>query len=835
MTCRFVSLPLLLLATPALAQEAPATQPATATEDQDTSPASPNEIVVVAERLRGQVDAPQSPVATMDEAEIQAMGVSSIGDLLGRISPQTGSGRGRGGGGMPVMLLNGQRISNFREVRNIPPEAIRKVEVLPEEVALKFGYSPDTRVVNIILKDKFQSKSLDGNWSVPTLGGFTNWSLEASLTKIAGPSRLSLTATTDDTSPLFEAERKLIPTTVPTVSGDPDPAQFRTLIGDSRNFGLNGAWARGLGKNGMGGSLSLSAGISRADSHSWQGLDTVRLSYGGDLVLRTLPGPLERVSHVTTLEGGAGYSTSLGDWQFSATVDATHGETRSLTDRRADTTALVAAAAAGTLPIRGTLPALAPAGATQASSISNRVENLVTLIGRPVRLPAGSVSATVKAGYTWVGYDSSDQASLTGPVSLKRGRVLGGINLGVPLTSRRENFLGGVGDITLNLSADVSQLSDFGTLTGWTTGLTWGLTSKLGLQASYIVNQSAPTISDLGSPIATTYNVPVYDFTRGETALVTLTSGGNPALLRETQRDLKLGVNWQLPVLSNSSLVAEYFRNRSSNVTAAFPLLTPDIEAAFPGRVTRDASGQLVAIDQRSVTFFRQEASRLRWGINLSDGFGKAAPAGGMMGAMFGGRGPGGGPRPAGGPPPGGGAGPRGGGRGGMMGMMGGGGQPGRWTLGLYHTVQFESRVLIAPGGPLLDLLNGDTLTTGGTPRHTLEFNGGVFYKGIGSFFNGTWKAPTTVAASGLPGTSDLRFGSVTAVNLFLFMDFSARPKLIENVPFLKGARMSLRIENLFNSRQKVTDGTGTVPLSYQADYLDPRGRVIGLQFRKTF
>ena len=134
-----------------------------------------------------------------------------------------------------------------------------------------------------------------------------------------------------------------------------------------------------------------------------------------------------------------------------------------------------------------------------------------------------------------------------------------------------------------------------------------------------------------------------------------------------------------------------------------------------------------------------------------------------------------------------------------------------------------------------LDLLEGDAISGGGTPRHSIEFNGGVFYKGIGSFFNGTWKAPTTLAASGLPGTSDLRFGSTTAINLVLFMDFGQRPKLIEKVGFLKGARMSLRFENLLNSRQKVTDGSGAVPLSYQPDYLDPRGRVITLQFRKMF
>src|SRR5690606_23026046 len=64
--------------------------------------------------------------------------------------------------------------------------------------------------------------------------------------------------------------------------------------------------------------------------------------------------------------------------------------------------------------------------------------------------------------------------------------------------------------------------------------------------------------------------------------------------------------------------------------------------------------------------------------------------------------GPGGGPRGPGG-------GPRGPGGGGFVGP-GGGGSPdgrGRWFFNLNYSYQFENEVLVAPGGPLLDLLDG--------------------------------------------------------------------------------------------------------------------------------
>ena len=856
---KIVTIPLALWAAPAIAQTnsaapapavelEPAASPAAGADEAaqtvlvvadsaDQEGKLKSDIVVTAPTLRGQVDTVEAPIAVFDEADIQSTGATSVGELLARISPQTGSGRGRGGGGggggMPVVLVNGQRVTNFRELRNFPPEAIRRVEILPESVALKFGFPPDTRVVNLILKPKFRSRSVELSYGLPTLGGFNTWGLESSLTRIDGPARLSLTASTDDTSPLFEAERGVIQkaAALPTVSTDPNSAQNRSLIGDSRNFGLNAAWTRGIGKDGMGGSLSLSGAANRADSHSYQGLDAVVLTApGGASVLRSLPGALERVSHVTTLQAGAGYNTFVGTWQLNTTIDGSHVETRSQFDRRANTASLVSAAAAGTLPITGPLPLLPGAGFDNTASTVNSVTSLATLIGRPLRLPAGSVSATLKAGYASSGIDSSDSRT-TGAASLRRGDLVLGTNLSLPITSRRDRFGGAIGDLTLNLSAGWDSLSDFGSLYDWSAGLTWAPTARLSLGASYIVNQAAPSLGQLGNPSTISFNIPVYDFSRGETALVAITSGGNRLLRKEQQRDLKLTANWQLPFISNSNVIAEYFRNRSDNVSANFPLLTPAIEAAFPGRATRDASGRLVSIDQRPVTFTRQDGSRLRWGFNTSGGFGAAADGGGAGGPIPGaGRGGGGG-RPPGGAPGGG----RGGG--GMMGaLMGGaGGQPGRWSLGLFDTVQFQNRVLVAPGGPVLDLLGGDALSGGGTPRHTIEFNGGVFYKGLGTFLQGSWNSPTTLRASGLPGTSDLRFGSVTQIKMFVFFDLSQRPKLIKQVPFLKGARLSLRIENLLGSRQRVTDASGAVPLSYQADYLDPRGRVIRIELRKSF
>ncbi len=213
---------------------------------------------------------------------------------------------------------------------------------------------------------------------------------------------------------------------------------------------------------------------------------------GGATALRALPDPLEQANRSISAVGGAGLTTNFGRWLFAATLDYTHAESVTLIDRRADTAALVAAALAGTLPITGPLPNLQDAGFDRAENNSERIESLLTLSGEPFRMPAGAAALTVKGGTTWIDFASEDSRSGTGPVSLSRFRVQGGVNLALPLTSRREQFGGGLGDLTLNLSANLSHVSDFGAINDWSAGLTWAPTDKLNLQASYIANQEAP-------------------------------------------------------------------------------------------------------------------------------------------------------------------------------------------------------------------------------------------------------------------------------------------------------------------------------------------------------
>lgn len=987
-----VSLIALVTATPALAQEvgmatsaqadpAPSAQP----EDQPITDNEVDAIVVTAERIRGQVQTASAPVLELDQEQVRAYGASSIADLVAQLAPAVGSGRGRGG--RPVFLVNGQRITNFREIGRYPPEAINKVEVLPEEVALKFGFPADQRVINFILKDNFKSREVEVEYGMPTRGGYGAGEAEVSQLAISGQNRLNVSAEYNKSTLLTEADRGIVQTgAVPTVATGPDPAAFRSLVSPSENLEFNMTSTSGLGEGGTDGQLTLNGEWVHSLTNTFAGLDLQTLPNGDIRVIDT--DPIERRTNTDTLSVGAGYNRNIGDYRFQATFDGGLTDTESTIDQRRF--------APG--------PVIADLARTKAWTAGLKT----TLTGNPILLPAGEVGTTLNAAYDWGRIESFDTRSLAGNNTLTRGNLSASASASIPIASRRDDVLAVLGDITVNVAGGFENLSDFGTLGNYTAGLVWNPVDPLTLQASYIVREAAPGLSQLGGPTIVSFNVPVFDFRTGRSVLVTQTSGGNPALRAETQRDVKLSASYDLDLLDRANILVEYYNNRSNDVTSSFPFLTPAIEAAFPTRVTRDANGQLTAIDVRPITFSATRSERLRYGINLFGRLGKAQPQAedsgerGRMSAMVGramqqqppsatppANGGQGAPAPAGtqqmpvtrgpgrmggfdpqqladlrakfcatpegqvpdlsGIPPqmlerlkgedgqidtarvavmrsrfcsadaerrfdpaqfaamrqslcadvtkepdpeaipeeirerlkspdgsiapdrlkefrdricalpsdGGRAGARGdreaqsgeqgdaspapaargGGGGGRGGFGGGGDGRGRWNLSLYHTVNLASTVEIAPGGPVLNLLDGDaTGSGGGLSRHLVELEGGAFYRGLGLRLAGNYRSATDVRGTGLPGSSDLRFGSLTTFDLRAFVALDEQRWLVgENPGFFQQARLSLRVNNLFDTRQRVTDGNGVVPLRYQPFLIDPVGRFVELEFRKLF
>jgi hypothetical protein len=64
-------------------------------------------------------------------------------------------------------------------------------------------------------------------------------------------------------------------------------------------------------------------------------------------------------------------------------------------------------------------------------------------------------------------------------------------------------------------------------------------------------------------------------------------------------------------------------------------------------------------------------------------------------------------------------------------------------------------------------------------------------------------------------------------VNLRLFAELGQQRALVSQYPWLRGTRVSLIVDNLFDSRLDVTNAAGETPIGYQPAYLDPLGRSV--------
>ena len=866
----------------------------------------PNEVegLTIQADPRGKVEGNIEPELELNEAEIQSFGAASIGELLTMLTPQTTSTRGRDSSSGPVLLVNGRRISGFQEIQGVPPEAIERFQILPEEVALSYGYKADQRVVNIILKKNYNALMAQAAATVATEGAqLAHTGAGGNRVHINGDRRWNLDLQLQHDPYLMEQDRHIVraPNGQPfdltgnvsgvggaeidpalsalaggvvTYAGAPISAQAgkasladyaananvyntgdltrdRSLVSRSDKATLRGAYSRDLNKQTQ---LTISGNLEDTRSRALLGLPGVIFTLPASSPFspfsnavtgyRYIDAPDAMARDIDTLRTqlSAAANGRIRDWRWNLTGDFDRTKTDTTTGRGLDAAAFQAAVAAGDPAVNpfGAIPSSLYKAAARdtAHSVSTSASAELVLNGNLFQLPAGPLQTTLKVGANSKGLDSKTVRSgvtTTRDITRTTESFQGSFNL--PLTSTRQDFLAKAGDLSANVNVGYDDLSDLGGLTTLGGGLNWSPIKKISVIASYTDEEGAPSTNQINDPLVVTPNVSVFDFTTGQTVLISRTDGGNAALRNDNRQVQKLGVNYKPIDKIELTFNATYTRSEIKNMIAAFPAITPDLEAAFPERFVRDSTGRLLSIDARPVNFASAESENIRWGFNLFKAIGK--PTAGAMGpgaGRFGGGPPGGGGGARfGGPPGGGPGGPGGGGPGGgpPMGMM----RPGQglFQLSVYHTWRLTDELTIRKGLPVLDQLDGAAISSRtGQARHEVQVQGGYFKDGLGMRFNGSWKASTWVDG-GSTGGQTLYFSDLATVGVNLFANFSApaRKKAVDRFPILKGAQVSLNFENLLDAKQTVRDQNGVTPQAYQKDYLDPLGRTVRISFRK--
>ena len=810
------------------AQPGTSANTATASPDaaEDDSDDSGDDIVVTGRRPRGTVVGDIPPENTLDAADIRATGATSINDLLDVLAPQIGSVRGRGGE-QPIFLLNGQRISSFREIRDIPTEAIVRVEILPEEVSLKYGYDADQKVVNIVLRQRFRSTTVQAGAGFATEGGYGNDLADVTRFLVQKNGRTTINLHAEGNGMLTEAERNVsLNESGSSGSSDQDLAD-RTLVATKRDLRAGTTFNRQMFGNV---SATLNTEVEHTDGLSFIGLNPNLLN------------PLARDTSNNTAHVGVtlnGQTKSQWRWTITSNGDLANSLTK--TDQSD--------------------PDYPRERATETTESGDLTGNLN---GNLLKLPGGYATTTLTVGGTTEHLSSrASRRDVVTNSDLSRTTGLGKINLDIPISRRGYDF-SALGNLTINGNAEVQQLSDMGTLTSVGAGVNLTPIDRLNLLASWTREQGAPTINQLGDPEIETPGSRVFDFATGQTVLVNAITGGNPNLRPDRRNVIKLSGNWQPWSSTDLKFRVDYVHQ-----TIAHPIsdltVTPGLEAAFPDRFVReDAAGQpcdaatpscqLVSVDFRPLNFDSSTRDQLRIGFDFTHplkshqpsaaiiqqmreqfGFGPrgTAPIPGAAGAIGG---PGGSSPSSNGTSSGAANGrPSGsfGGRGGRGGGLFGGGNRGRIMFDLTDTITFVDKVLVAPGGPVLNYLHGDaTGSTGGTPRHDVQAQLSYFNNGVGARAVANWRSPTEV--NSLDG-NNLHFSSYGTFDLRLFANPGDIPEVVVNHPWLRGTQVQLNVTNIFDAKPLVRNAAGVVPDNYQPDLLDPLGRTVMITFRKLF
>ena len=761
-------------AVPAIAASQQTAQPSAATAQQA---ADDEDIVVAGKAPRGSVIGDIPPLNVLTSRDVKATGAATFDELLDSIAPDIGAARGSGAA-RPLVLLNGRRVSSYRELRDIPIEAVSRVDILPEEVALKYGYPPDQKVVNVVLQNRFVESVAQAAVNKAAHKGYAGGGADLTRISLTPQQRttLNLHAGTDDI--LRGAQRSLLEQQYESEG----TGATGLLLPPELGVRGTGTWYRALPHD-VDATLNIQA--AHSNGHLLSGLS------------EQLPAELRRHTVDDSLYVGSTLSGDDGQWHWNL---AANGDA----DRNKTTTTDLG-------------QQFAP-GNAQSRHLSGDLD--ATLNGPLFKTPGGNADVTIRSAASGEYLDIDQERFATPPAgSTARGVATAAASVDIPISHRHQQF-SALGNLTVNGNAEFNQLTDFGTLTRIGAGANWAPFTTFSLVGSWDHDQRAPSVRQLGDPFVETPGTRMFDFTDGQVNRVVVVTGGNPALRTDVRDTLDVSAEWQPFGSGNFRLRGDY-----AHVTIERPIsnitVFPDLEQVFPNRFVRDSSGNLVSVDLRPVNFSSAHRDTLLVGFDFTralrshsvtnseveQAVSRARAAGIAV------------PESANALP-----------------NAASGALPStncRLTFSLTDTITLVDRALIEPGLPQLDYLHGAPIgQTGGQPRHQIQAQAGWSNNGFGARIGANWRSGTRVDA--LTGDT-LDFSPVATFDLRLFANVGQYLPIVSRHPWLRGASMRFEVGNIFNRLPRVHDSAGAVPLGYEPSMLDPLGRTLMLSFRKQF
>lgn len=407
------------------------------------------------------------------------------------------------------------------------------------------------------------------------------------MTRIRGNDRLNVALAAQTHASITEAERGIVPQN-DSAGGDP---AYRTLQPNRQIYSANTVYATTLGSK-----VSTSANLSatRSISRSLNGL-AAPVAGDGEVI-----DPLDQRAKSTAIHLGTTLNADLPkSWRLSLTGTYDH-------------------ASASTDSERFLEPQTGGPAIDQARSNTDAAAGSMLLNGKVLKLPAGDLRTSIQVGASTSSYTSETVGVRAVPErTLSRSTGNARLSIDLPVT-KRNGWGSAIGSLTANVNASASRVSGFDTLTTFGFGFNWSPVSAVSVIAAINEDRRAPTVQQLNNPVLTTVNATVFDYATGQSVLVSRTAGGNPLLVADDRRTFKLGATVKPFRKPDITLSANYSDSRTRNAILSLSGVSPEIEAAFPGRIMRDENGRLEAFSAQPVNAASQERSNLRWGFSLT-------------------------------------------------------------------------------------------------------------------------------------------------------------------------------------------------------------------------
>lgn len=504
-----------------------------------------------------------APEIELDGAQIDAFGAYDIGEALNRIGESLGFDQ------QPVLIINGRRVVNPGDFLGFPPDALQRVEILPQDATPTYGGAPTQRVVNLVLQPRFTGADGRLGGGMPTAGGRTSLSLDARTSSIENTNISQYGVQLSRDTALYGAER-------PDYSRDHPDRTGVTLRPAAGTVAGNFALRRDIGD--WAGSISVEA-----------------RTRGDDSAVRLADRVVENRRQEDSLSVLGGLSGEAAGWSVRLGVNGQGG--------------------------RGRQQGLADTRSRNISAGANFAADRTV-----VDLPAGAMTANLSARYGRFTSTADSQA-------VRTSRSVDTSDLGATLTiplSRLSADKGAVpllGDSSATLGA---TLRESGGASGNTlnAGLFWAPIRTLKFNAQWSGIAESPPAQQRFEPAFFGDPRIVFDFATGEAVEVLPLLGGNPDLRPQTSERFAL-TGAIGPFTSWNVLGGLNFQRMSSkDGIGRLPALTPELEALFPDRFQRDADGRLAVIDLRPVNLASTTMESLSSNLNFNLPVAASSPGG---------------------------------------------------------------------------------------------------------------------------------------------------------------------------------------------------------------